>query len=474
MELKQQLKLSQQLVMTPQLQQAIKLLQLSRLELTDLIRQEIDENPVLDETLDAGPQTDTLQSEQEQNTPDANESPESPGDQVDKEFDWKDYVESSVSPSRSTYIASDREELEPVITRQASFEDHLLWQLHLYSLDATETAIGEYIIGNLNRNGYLQVTLEEVAAETGADMQTVERVHERIKMFDPVGVASRTLQECLLAQAAFLPNAGPLVFSIISNNMKELERKKYQTIAKSLKVSLKEVVDACEVIGDMEPRPGRAYGANETQYITPDIYVEKVDGEYVVILNEDGQPKLRINSFYKNILSSSEVESNKARDYIQDKLRSAVWLIKSVYHRQTTIVNVMNSIIRFQRDFFENGSGHLKPLVLRDVAEDVGMHESNISRITTNKYVHTPHGIFELKYFFNSGLASDNGEAIASESVKNKISDIIRNEDHYKPLSDQEIANMLKRQGINIARRTVTKYREMLNVLSSSKRKKHR
>jgi RNA polymerase sigma-54 factor len=233
------------------------------------------------------------------------------------------------------------------------------------------------------------------------------------------------------------------------------------------------MITACEIIANMEPRPGRAFSDNEPQYITPDIYVYKFDDEYVVALNEDGQPRLRINPFYKNILSSNSAGSKKAREYIQEKLRAAVWLIKSVYHRQSTIVNVMKSIIKFQRDFFDYGGEYLKPLVLRDVAEDVGMHESNISRVTTNKYVHTPRGIFELKYFFNSGLTSDNGEAIAAESVKNKIKEIIQKEDPYKPCSDQEIANILKGQGINIARRTVTKYREMLRILSSSRRKKH-
>ena len=242
---------------------------------------------------------------------------------------------------------------------------------------------------------------------------------------------------------------------------------------RDLKMPLKEVLEACEIIANMEPRPGRAFNDNETQYVTPDIYVYKSGDEYVVMLNEDGQPKLRINSFYKNILAGNKGSSDKTREYIQDKLRSAVWLIKSVYHRQSTIVNVMKSIIKFQRDFFDYGSGHLKPLVLRDIAEDVGMHESNVSRITTNKYVLTPHGIFELKYFFNSGLSSDDGDSIASESVKNMIKELVMNEDTRKPCSDQEIVKMLKAKGVNIARRTVTKYREMLGVLSSSKRKKH-
>jgi RNA polymerase sigma-54 factor len=471
MELKQQLKLSQQLIMTPQLQQAIKLLQLSHLELSDVIRQEIDENPVLDETLDSAANTaDTSDSAEES----ADTAADSPGNDDDT-FNWQDYVDQNPHPASGSYISrgDDRDDFEPIITRQTTFEEHLLWQLRMHRFDAAGLTIGEYIIGNLNNDGYLTVNPDEIAAATGHSVDAVEEVRERIKKFDPVGVASLTLQECLLAQCDVLPGATQLVQRILHDCMKELERKKYQSIAKDLRVPIKDAVEACDFIAHMEPRPGRGYSTNTTHYITPDIYVYKLGDEFVVSLNEDGQPKLKINSFYKNLLSGSDVTADKARDYIQEKLRSAVWLIKSLYHRQSTIVNVMKSIIRFQHDFFEYGEGHLKPLVLRDVAEDIGMHESNISRVTTNKYAHTPHGIFELKYFFNSGLASDEGESIASESVKNKIRDIIQNENPYKPLSDQAIADMLTSEGIHIARRTVTKYREMLMVLSSSKRKKH-
>ncbi|MFC1591713.1 RNA polymerase factor sigma-54 [Thermodesulfobacteriota bacterium] len=364
--------------------------------------------------------------------------------------------------------------MDPIITRRATFTDYLLWQMRLHNLDEQERVVGEYIIGNLDKDGYLSITVEEIALDAGVDLAFVQSVRERIKKFDPVGVASVNLQECLLAQTDVLPGDTALVKKILLHHIKDLERKKYQAIAKGLRVQLKDVVAACGVvIANMEPRPGRAFSDSDTQYITPDIYVYKVDDEYVVVLNEDGQPKLHINSFYKNILSGNDVAADKAKEYIQEKLRSAVWLIKSVYHRQSTIVNVMKSIIKFQRNFFDYGAGNLRPLVLRDVAEDVGMHESNISRVTTNKYAHTPHGIFELKYFFNSGLSSDDGGSIASESVKTKIKEIIQNEDPYKPCSDQEIARILKTQGINIARRTVTKYREMLHLLSSSKRKKH-
>ncbi|MCX5900542.1 MAG: RNA polymerase factor sigma-54 [Proteobacteria bacterium] len=470
MELKQQLKLTQQLIMTPQLQQAIKLLQLSRLELSDLIAQEINENPVLDETLAQEPETKDDGGDQIDEKAPIEDQKTEPSD----DFDWRDYVDRSIAPSGSGYFdGGDQEDYAPAITRKTSFADHLLWQLHLHDLCDQEMEIGEYIIGNLNKDGYLLLAPDEVAADLGADKQLVEQVRRKIIRFDPVGVASRDLAECLIAQAELLPCNSELIKQILLHCMKELERKKYQVIARDLKIPLKDILEACEIIANMEPRPGRAFNDNETQYVTPDIYVYKSGDDYVVMLNEDGQPKLRINSFYKNILADNKVSSEKTKEYIQDKLRSAVWLIKSVYHRQSTIMNVMKSIIKFQRDFFDHGTGRLKPLVLRDVAEDVGMHESNVSRITTNKYVLTPHGIFLLKYFFNSGLPSDDGDSIASESVKNMIKDLVHQEDTLKPCSDQEIVRMLKAKGVNIARRTVTKYREMLGVLSSSKRKKH-
>jgi len=471
MELKQQLKLSQQLIMTPQLQQAIKLLQLSRLELSDVIRQEIDENPVLDETLENDAQSaDTAEITAEGPDTVSDEQPAG-----DDDFNWQDYIDQNARPTSSSYLggADNRDDFEPGITRQTTFEEHLLWQLRMHTMDDAGLVIGEYIIGNLNNDGYLLVNPQEISDATGYDLETVEAVREKIKKFDPVGVASLTLQECLLAQCDIVPGENPLVKRIVRDCMKDLERKKYQSIAKNMRITLKEAVEACDFIAHLEPRPGRGYNTNTTHYITPDIYVYKLDGEFVVSLNEDGQPKLKINSFYKKLLTGNGAAADKAREYIQEKMRSAVWLIKSVYHRQSTIVNVMKSIIKFQHDFFEYGEGHLRPLVLRDVAEDISMHESNISRVTTNKYALTPHGIFELKYFFNSGLASDDGESIASESVKNKIRDIIQNEDPYKPHSDQDIANILTAEGIHIARRTVTKYREMLQVLSSSKRKKH-
>lgn len=470
LELKQNLKLSQQLVMTPQLQQAIKLLQLSRIELCDMIRNEINENPILDETMEQEkPDQETAQDNLPETEIGLDNAPEPQTD-----FDWSQYVDTSRPAAQASYAGSgDQDQLEPIITNLVSFTDHLLWQLHMNKLTEIETEIGEYIIGNLNKDGYLLVSAEEIAQELSFDIDMVETVLGKINRFDPVGVAARNLQECLLVQAEVFFEGNTLIKEIVNNHMKDLERRRYGDIARVMKVAVKDVVSACEIIMNMEPRPGRIFNENEPQYITPDIYVYKIDGEYVVVLNEDGQPKLKINSFYRNILTDSVPASDKTRDYIQEKFRSAVWLIKSLYHRQNTIVNVMKSIIKFQKDFFDYGSQYLKPMVLRDVAEDIGMHESNISRVTTNKYVYTPHGIFELKYFFNSGLASDNGQSIASESVKNMIRDIIQNEDQKKPFSDKELVKALKARGVNIARRTVAKYREMLGILASSRRKNH-
>lgn len=472
-ELKQNLKLSQQLVMTPQLQQAIKLLQLSRLELTDLIRQEIDENPVLDEKLESESGEQKTDKDELET---ANESSDDlPEVKNDNEFDWKDFVDNSINPSTGSYSVGDedREQYDSIATKPDTFVDHLSWQLRLHDLNDKEMEIGEYIIGNINRDGYLKASLEEVASAAGVEIELVEKVRSKIQYFDPVGVSSLDLQECLLVQAELLPGDNTLIKKILTNHLKNLERKKYQVIAKDLQISLKEVVAACAIIANMDPRPGKAYNEGDTQYITPDIYVYKVRGEYVVVLNEDGQPKLKINSFYKKMLNNNNLDSDKAKEYIQEKIRSAVWLVKSVYHRQSTIVNVMKSIIKFQRDFFDYGADHLKPLVLRNVADDIEMHESNISRVTTNKYVYTPQGIYELKYFFNSGLNTENGESIASEGVKNRMKVLIESENPNKPYSDQEIADIFKQQGISIARRTVTKYREKLGILSSSRRKAH-
>jgi RNA polymerase sigma-54 factor len=289
----------------------------------------------------------------------------------------------------------------------------------------------------------------------------------RVQEFDPPGIAARNLQECLLLQARHVGADDDLLLGIINKHLSNLEKHNYAAIAKDLNQPLEEVYEATKVVMAFDPKPGRAYSDEESNYITPDVHIQKVGDKYFVVANDDGLPKLKISDFYRVALSKGP----KAREYIQERLRSAQWLIRSIQQRQRTIVRVTESILRFQREFFEKGSAYLKPLILRDVADDIGMHESTVSRVTTNKYVHTPQGIFELKYFFNSGITRSDGDDLASEAVKLKIKQIVANEDPKHPHSDQKIVELLLEQNIEIARRTVAKYREQLRIQPSSKRK---
>ena len=494
LEIKQHLKLTQSLVMTPQLQQAIKLLQLSRMELVDLVREEMVENPVLEDGLDAAQEAESPAEESArpedmsldasvqdpkvekpeaatQETPDAAAEEVKPEEGAVKEIDWEHYLEdyTSAPPMPSGRVSSEElPSLEATLTSKPSLKDHLVWQLQMSSMTKVEESVGMLILGNLDHNGYLSgTTLEEIAVDAVVSIELAERVLKRLQSFDPVGVAARDLKDCLMIQARHAGEDDDVVVGIITRHMGNLEKKNYPAIARDLKQPLDEIYEAVKVIASFDPKPGRLYTDEEPVYITPDVYIHKIGDKYFVVPNDDGLPKLKISSFYRSALSCGP----QAREYIQDKLRSAQWLIRSIQQRQRTIVKVTESILKFQREFFDKGINYLKPLILRDVAEDIGMHESTISRVTTNKYVHTPQGIFELKYFFNSGINRSDGDEIASESVKNKIKDIIAKEDSRKPFSDQKIVEILATQNIEIARRTVAKYREQLGILSSSKRK---
>ena len=474
LEIKQTLKLAQQTIMTPQLQQSIKLLQLSRLELSDLIQKEIVENPVLEEVQDFSNGNNSNKSDEVRELePDKTNEVTFDNQDTNMGIKWENYAGGFTPDGSGSGIEDDENlSLENRLTKKMTLYDHLTLQLRLSSFTETEDLIGSLIIGNIDDDGYLRVSLADIAETSGTDEAVVENVLRQIQEFDPLGVGARDLKECLLIQAKHRIGDNPIVEEILANYMLDLENKRLQIIAKKLGVPLEKVVEAARLISELGPNPGRHFNEEEAQYITPDIYVYNVGNEFFIVLNEDGMPKLRISSFYRNALSRGDLTSKITKEYIQEKIRSAVWLIKSIHQRQRTIHKVMKSIIKFQQDFFEKNTGHLKPLVLRDVAEDIGMHESTISRVTTNKYVHTPQGIFELKYFFNSGIDYSRGESIASESVKDKIKQIILNENPKKPYSDQKIVNILKELKINIARRTVTKYREMLNILPSSKRKR--
>jgi RNA polymerase sigma-54 factor len=476
LEMRQQLKMTQQLVMTPQLQQAIKLLQLTRLELQDVVRQELEENPLLEEAQEA---EEIVESEQVEMA-EIEEAPEpvredftevETGDETLR--DWDSYLDGYTYSSGEQYRDDeDRPSFENLLTRRGTLTDHLLWQLHMGHFSETEVGIGEEIIGNIDEDGYLRASLDEIAVACSCSADAAEAVLTRVQEFDPCGIAGRSAQECLLIQARFMGMQGSVVERILLNHIKDLETRKYKQIARDLGVDINQVLMAAKIIGGFDPKPGSMYSSEDVHYISADIFVYKVGDEYLVMLNDEGLPNLRVSPYYAEAKSNGMVDAG-AEEYINDKVRSAIWLIKSIQQRQRTIYKVAKSIIRFQRDFLDRGIEHLRPLVLRDVADDIGMHESTISRVTTNKYMQTPQGLFELKYFFNSGLSTSEGDFVASESVKNRIREIIEKEDTRKPLSDQKIADMLSDQTVNIARRTVTKYREILKLGSSSERKRH-
>lgn len=484
MELRPQLKMSQQLRMTPQLQQAIKLLQLSRMELIAEVRQEMVENPVLEEI----PESYEAESERaearedrirKQESEERLEEVRADSNDMDK-IDWESYAENYNSALPGNHYTGMRGEddyrsLEQTLSAEESLTEHLESQLRMADIEEHLEYIGVLIIGNLNESGLLTgVTLEDLADDGGASLEDVEEVLALIQSFDPLGVAARSLEECLLIQARVLFPEEVLLHQMISEHIPDLERKSYSRIARALDATMDQVIAAAKLLMELEPRPGRGYATVEPRYITPDIYIRKLDGEWVATLNEDGLPRLQISSFYRKELTrkKEEGESDEVKDYIQEKLRGAMWLIRSIEQRQSTIVKVTESIIKFQKDFFEKGVEHLRPLVLRDVAEDIEMHESTVSRVTSSKYVHTPRGIFELKYFFNSSITHTTGDDLASEAVKAKIKEIISKEDPKKPLSDSKIVDKLLEDDVDIARRTVAKYREMMGILSSSKRKR--
>jgi RNA polymerase sigma-54 factor len=482
MNLKMSLKLSQQLRMTPQLQQAIKLLQLSRVELEEEIQKEISENPILEEiqdTTDDDPRSKTQLTE-ELKAAEAVATGEADGDpRKQDEFEWENYVESMYKPPQQTAGgSSENDEImnyENVISTTQTLSDYLLWQMSLFGFSEEEDTTVSILISYLNDDGYLMTSLEEIAKEEGLEVKELEEMLPFLQEFDPPGVAARNLQECLLIQAKLLQEDTTDLVAIIQNHLPDLEKKNYPAIARTLGKDVQEVVEMSQIILGMEPKPGRSYVPNDTQFITPDVYVYKVAEQYVVSLNEDGLPRLRISNLYRNLLkgdNKSEGQKN-TQEYVQDKLRSAIWLIKSIHQRQRTIYKVAESIVKHQTDFFEKGPAFIKPMILRDIANDIGMHESTVSRVTTNKYVHTPRGIFELKYFFNSGISKTDGDSVASESVKIKIKEMVENEDNRNPLSDQKIVELLKKEGIDIARRTVAKYRDILKILPSSRRKRY-
>lgn len=468
--------LSQNLVITPQLQQAIKLLQMSRLELEASVRSELEENPILEEAVDL--KEEDLKRTKEAEAELTNTETEF-NDQVSQdpkkqdEFEWESYLDTAQKPPSSGMSGSEEiMNYENVISTSQTLHDYLYWQVKMNGFSEDEERIADALISYIDDDGYIKTDLAQISAEENISVEDLNDVLSLIHEFDPPGVGARDLKECLLIQAKHLEEDTNDLVDLINNHIKDLEKKNFDAIAKAQNKDVREIIEICKIIYAMEPKPGRAFVPNDTLYVSPDVYVYKVGDDYVVSLNEDGLPRLKISNFYKNMLKGG-TKNKVEHDYIQEKLKSAVWLIKSIHQRQRTIYKVAESIVKHQRDFFDKGPGFLKPMVLRDIANDIGMHESTVSRVTTAKYVHTPQGIFELKYFFNSGISSSDGDALASESVKLKIKDLVAKENAKNPLSDQKIAELLSKEGIQIARRTVAKYREMLKILPSSQRKKY-
>lgn len=468
LELRQQMKLSQQLVMTPQLQQAIKLLQLSRLELMDTVQQEMLENPFLEETY-----TDSsLDGQLEERRNDDNEAYDR---ELAKDASWEDYIGEFASTPKGLQARESGEEISSLEARYASkptLEGHLLWQLRLSTLTDKQKDIGEVIIGNLASSGYLQATVEEIAEMAKVKPSDVQPVLEAIQKMDPVGIAARDAKECLMIQIKELNyDRDPVLVELIQSCLEDLEAKRYKPILKRLKIDMEDLQEYLDIIKGLDPLPGATFGSGDPTYVSPDIFVYKMGDEFVIIPNESGLPQLSLSELADMDMSES---SEQEKEYFNEKIRSATWLIKSLYQRQRTLYKVTESIVKHQRAFFENGVTHLSPLILKDIADDVAMHESTISRITTNKYVATPHGIFELKFFFNSGLELADGSQVGSESVKALIKKFIAEEDPKNPLSDERLGEMLKDHlKVAIARRTVAKYRTALDIPSSSRRKKH-
>jgi len=364
----------------------------------------------------------------------------------------------------------ERPSLENTLTRGENLAEHVLFQLRMMEISKEEQEIALQVVGNLNKDGYLCASYEEIAEDARCEVGKVEELVEKIKYLDPPGVGSRTLGECLFVQLEQAGLSDGLAGKIVLNHLDKLERRAYEKIAKTEQVAVEEVYKAVRAIQTLEPKPGRPFGEEAPSYITPDIYVYKVGEDWVITLNEDGLPKLRISPYYLDLLKQEE-GSGANKEYINERLKAATWLIKSIHQRQRTIYRVTESILKFQKEFFELGIERLKPMVLKDVADDIGMHESTVSRVTTNKYVHTPHGVFELKFFFTSAIKASGGGEVSSSSVKERIRTIIAAEAPGQPISDQEIVDILKKENVEIARRTVAKYREALGILSSSKRK---
>ena len=496
LEQKLHLRLSQRLIMTPSLQQAIKLLQMTKLELQEEVTQELTENPLLEEVLEAPQEGE--RSEGDEPTAETPETPEAeaappeapPGeapapepaapepereadsfDEIDYEAYFQDYMDLSYAPQPPAEEIEARP-LDAVLSRPQSLSDHLLWQLDMAVVPAARKEMAQAIIGNIDDAGYLQASFEEIAAMGPYPVEEVEMALHLVQDFDPPGVAARDLRECLLLQIAFHDMEGTPAETIVRDHFDLLQGRKFRDLSHVMGCSLEEVMAFVETIRHLDPKPGKKYNTGSSNYVVPDVYVLKIDKGYTVVLNEEGLPRLRISPFYRRLIDRNNPDATpETREYAREKFRSAFRLIKSLEERQRTIYKVAKSIVKHQEGFLDFGYEHMRPLILRDVADDIGMHESTVSRVVNHKYMHTPRGLFEMRFFFHSGISSDYGQDVSSLTVKERIKKAVADEDAAHPLSDAAIVQLLSREGLRIARRTVAKYREELRIPSSNERR---
>ncbi len=472
LELRQNLKLAQKLVMTPQLRQAIKLLQLGRLELTEALQAEIEQNPMLEEAppvVELPTNPEALTAEEVTYQPEAPVTDRVKGDDpaTVAEINWEDYSNSfdtDLSFSHETPPADAPSQFD-FISATPGLGSYLQWQLTHLELTEQDIDLTTFIVCNLDGHGFLEATIEDICAYGHCSEEEAEGCLRLVQSLDPPGIAARDIRESLLLQLDRLDYYDTLPYRIVEQHMGLLESRNYAQLARETGAPLKKVNEAVAVIQDLIPYPGNEFSNEQTNYVTPDVYLYKIDGEFVIQLNDEGLPHLQISSEYQQLLKQKNALNSESRGYLRENKRNAEWFIKSIEQRQRTIYRVMESLLKFQRDFFESGSGAMRPLILRDVAEDIGMHESTVSRVTSNKYVHCPQGIYELKYFFSTAVTNADGDTVAAEAIKTRIRQLIAAENPVKPLSDNKISELLAKENISVARRTVAKYREQLKIL---------
>lgn len=453
---------TQKLVMTPELKQAIEILQYNSVELNNFIQQELMSNPVLERQQVKGDSDNSLNKEEKNQK-----------DIIDMKKLFSEYDRSKYKSRVNNYEEKEEHSYENYLSTETTLTEHLLFQLQFTMLKGKNKIIGKYIVENINGNGYLKISNDEICKKFNVEDKEVEDIIQIVQTFDPVGVGARSLSECLIIQLKQNNVTDKLIHGIIQDHLDDLGNNKIGNIAKKLNVSIEKVQEIGDFIRTLEPKPGRIFSSSrDTRYVTPDITVEKVNGEYIVIIRDSTAPRLSINHYYRKLLLNNEMEDN-ASTYINKKLNSALKLIRCIQQRRNTIYNVVKAIIDYQLDFFEKGIIYLKPLTLREIADEIGVHESTVSRAINGKYMQCPKGIFELKYFFQSGVSSSLGEGVSAESIKSIIKDLIQNENSKKPLSDQAISNELNKSGVKISRRTVAKYRDELGIPSSSKRRRY-